>query len=532
MPRYLLLIFILLHVYTSTNAMAPLSDDSDLYTELALLQEGTGDVMPQSESDQEIISEPEGPSDLALFFGRFHPILVHLPIGFLLFAFLLEGVSRIKKYEQLNFAVPFALLLGGISGIAASITGYLLSSGGGYGEDLLDMHKWMGITVTVLSLLAFVIRIKFFENFVLKKVYEMAMIFMAGILLVTGHYGGSLTHGSDYLYRYMPEPVRTAMGLHIQKEEDTIELIQDLDSALVYQDVIEPILRTRCQSCHNQDRKEGELLMASFDEVMAGGESGPIIVTHQAEESELYKRLILPARDENRMPPRGRRQLTSDQINLIAWWIDQGAPSLSRVSELEVSGNISGALDKLTKKGQSFFATTQVSKADALVLENLTEHGFNISPIAENTNFLNAGLSQSMNSISSEDMDLLIPLSKQITWLDLSRSGATDSTLTRLSHFNNLTRLNLAGTPIGDRTIETISMLKNLEYLNVYNTDIGDGGIKQLKTHVNMKSLYLWQTKVSSEGIDDLKANLPELYINIGWKSMEKGDSVEADMLR
>jgi len=63
---------------------------------------------------QQTGSATEGSSDIALFIGRFHPFLIHLPIGFLLFAFLLECAGMFKRFEPLKPAVPFALLMRGL----------------------------------------------------------------------------------------------------------------------------------------------------------------------------------------------------------------------------------------------------------------------------------------------------------------------------------------------------------------------------------------------------------------------------------
>lgn len=461
-------------------------------------------------------SETDISSDLVLFFGRFHPIFVHLPIGFLLFAFLLEFVSLFKRYEELKHAVPFALLMGILSGVAAGITGYLLSSGGGYSEDLLIVHQWLGISVMILSLVALIIRLAYYEHIVLKKVFRTLLIVMVVAVMVTGHFGGSLTHGSDYLFRYTPEPLRSWIDVELEEEEQ-IELIEDLDTAVAYDDVIAPIIRTRCQSCHNPDRREGELLLTSFEQVMEGGESGSVIVEHHAEESELYKRLLLPEKHENRMPPRGRRQLTHDQIRLIAWWIDNGLPTTQMISELEISEDISDVLHSLTVDGQSFFDSTQVSQANEQALEQAREGGFRIAPIAEDLNFLQVRVSKSRRNLSREDIALLLPVSEQITWLNLSRIMVADTALTQLSEFKNLTRLSLQHTAITDSTLSRVRTLEYLEYLNLYATEVSDEGVKHLENLKNLKELYLWQTNVSKEAVEDLRIKMAEAYIDNGY---------------
>jgi uncharacterized membrane protein len=98
------------------------------------------------------------PAEILTFIGRFHPLLVHLPIGFLFVAFLLEIFSRFNPYRELRHAVTFILLLGVISSGVSAVMGYFLSLGGGYEEDTLFWHQWLGIGVAVTALLAWVIK--------------------------------------------------------------------------------------------------------------------------------------------------------------------------------------------------------------------------------------------------------------------------------------------------------------------------------------------------------------------------------------
>jgi uncharacterized membrane protein len=467
-------------------------------------------------------------SDLTLFFGRFHPFLVHLPIGLLLFAFLLEFVSRLSRFNHLSSAVPFTLLMGILSGIAAGVTGYLLSQGGGYSEDLLSSHRWLGITMLLLAVIVYLLRVSFHDHDLLRRIYRFLMILLAGLVIATGHYGGSLTHGSDYLFRYMPETLQSWVGFEAETEEEQIALLDDLDSAKVYDDIIHPIIRTRCQSCHNYDRTEGDLLLISYDHILAGGENGPVISGNSAVESELFRRLILPDRDEDRMPPRGRRQLTNDQIKLIEWWIETGVPSVQTVSELEISDEISGILQKLTTEGQSFYDRVQVAAAEPEILRELHECGYRISPIAANSNFLQVMVSKSKTSLTADEIELLLPLSEQITWLDLSRLDLSESDLSLLEEFHNLTRLNLSSTGITDGSMEFIGNLQNLKYLNIYDTNITDAGIQYLERSNNLNSLYLWKTHVTPEAINSLQTIYPDLYINAGYQlSAETSFSTE-----
>src|SRR5260370_18779549 len=89
--------------------------------------------------------------DILTFLGHLHPLIVHLPIGFLLVAALLNLLSYSKRYSHLGHAVPFILLAGFISAVLACIFGFLLSQTGDYDADLLEKHRIAGIALTVLS---------------------------------------------------------------------------------------------------------------------------------------------------------------------------------------------------------------------------------------------------------------------------------------------------------------------------------------------------------------------------------------------
>ena len=91
----------------------------------------------------------EETSRFILALGRFHPVLLHIPIGALVFIFLLDIVGRIrKKYPKdsiklgLGFSSGFAII--------TCILGYCLSLEGGYSEEPLSIHFYTGIAAAVL----------------------------------------------------------------------------------------------------------------------------------------------------------------------------------------------------------------------------------------------------------------------------------------------------------------------------------------------------------------------------------------------
>ena len=459
-------------------------------------------------------------SDLVLFFGRFHPIMLHLPIGFLLIAFVMEIMSRYKKFEAYKPAVGFILFLGAASAVVAAGLGLMLAEGGGYGEDLLSLHQWLGIGAAVAAIVSLVLHqmVQKQKNPAMDKAYVSTMSIMIVVLMAAGHYGGSLTHGSDYLTQYMPNPLRTLAGLEPREEKKEV-VITNLPEAMVYQDIIHPIIDARCVSCHNPDKKKGELMMHTVAALEEGGEDGPIFIAGNVDESHMIKRILLPEEDEYHMPPDGKSQLTDDQIDLLKWWVAEGAPFDKKVAQVNVDDEVQKVLNTLVdpnanKSEVEILLASEVQAADEQALANLQTNGVQIMPLAEKVNWLQARIPMSKSADSI--MQNLTPLAEQITWLDMGDTQTTDEALAALPQFKNLTRLHLENTQITDAGIQYIKEIPYLEYLNLYGTQVSDEGIQQLKSLKNLRKLYLWQTQATKEGVARLQEAMPQLEVNMG----------------
>jgi hypothetical protein len=100
--------------------------------------------------------------------------------------------------------------------------------------------------------------------------------------------------------------------------EPTEEQVESAATVSFSADVL-PILESRCVNCHGGDRIEGDFLLRSYDELMAGGESGAVVIPGDVDSSYLAELLI-----EQKMPKRGPK-LTPIQTETILNWITQGA---------------------------------------------------------------------------------------------------------------------------------------------------------------------------------------------------------------
>ncbi len=463
----------------------------------------------------------ENNGDLLLFLGKWHPLLVHLPIGMLFMAFVLALLSRKTNYASLAPAIAPTLFFGAASAVLASISGYLLSLSGGYNVGTLSLHQWLGISAALVSVLCWLLyRTPLGTKdvlFPIRRLRFAVLGVLVALLCVAGHFGGTLTHGDEYLTEALPAPMRKLFGW--QPEVLTIENVQE---AAVYADIVQPIFQRRCQNCHGPKKQEGELALHTFSALMKGGESGQAIVAGDTVGSELYRRLTLPVGDEDRMPPKGRTPITDDQVRLIAWWISAGAPEDKLVKELVQPEEIqpillaleSGNTDGSAASG-SVVAYEDIPPAKQEVIDKLLAKGIKVVPVAENKNQL---LVNAINypAFNDTDHELLLELGANIAELKLGGTRITDATLEHLGQLTGLRQLNLENTAITDKGIAQLKGCDKLWYLNLVSTQVTDEGIKALSDLPELRRVYLYQTKVTSEGVASLVQTAQKLEIDTG----------------
>ena len=95
--------------------------------------------------------------------------------------------------------------------------------------------------------------------------------------------------------------------------QDTVDYLRD----------IKPIMVAKCLKCHSQLEAEGELRLDSIAAMLIGGGRGPAIVKGDSKVSLLIR--AMRDDEEDLLMPAGGPPLKSQQINLIAKWIDDGA---------------------------------------------------------------------------------------------------------------------------------------------------------------------------------------------------------------
>lgn len=81
-----------------------------------------------------------------------------------------------------------------------------------------------------------------------------------------------------------------------------------------------PIFSERCQRCHGGSQAYRGIDLRSYDSVLAGSSSGPIVIPGSSATSRLVEVIV-----SGRMPQGGPR-LPDTEIQTITTWVDEGAP--------------------------------------------------------------------------------------------------------------------------------------------------------------------------------------------------------------
>ena len=266
-------------------------------------------------------------SYLIQFIGRLHPLLVHLPIGFLVLLGVLEGLALLPRFKHASSVSRLIVAMCVPIVIFSAACGWVLSWSGGYDEHTLWWHKWLGTAlVPAIMILAMLQR----RGWV--TIYRGWLVVTLVLLSVAGHFGGSLTHGSDYFLELWKSTDTTSD----QATNPAVGVPNDAYSRPVFATAIQPIFKEYCLGCHGPEKSKGGLRLDTIEHIFAGGDSGTVIERGSAERSLMIKRLHLPEDVDEHMPPSGKKQPTAIQIALLEWWINVGAPVNSTIEQLKM----------------------------------------------------------------------------------------------------------------------------------------------------------------------------------------------------
>ncbi len=305
--------------------------------------------------------------------------------------------------------------------------------------------------------------------------------------------------------------------------------------AVVYRDVIAPIMQAKCVSCHGEEKKKGKLQLHDYAAIMKGGGDGATtVIAKNSKDSLMLVRASLPTDDDEHMPPSDEPQLTKEEVAILKWWIETGASNTATVATTKPTAEVEGALAVLLAKGLPKVAApakvekpkpAALSDAEKKLVAEITVKmqalNASLMPLAQDTEQLRLGVINAADKFGDKELAILAPISQHLVWVDLARSQITDAGAETLVKMVNLERLHLENTKISDAGLAKLGALQKLEYLNLYGTKTTDGGIAKLAAAKGLKKLFVWQTGVTQNGAKALEAQLPGLKVNVGLSEAE-----------
>ena len=256
----------------------------------------------------------------AQFFGRLHPLFLHIPIALLVLVPVLEILGSKYKRAHLTQTTEFVLGIATVATCITSIDGWLLAWSGGYSGTTVSRHLLAGTLLTGLCICAFFLR-KINTGIIYKIVITLCLL----DLVWTSDLGGALSHGDTFLTEYMPSSMRSLLRLPAPKPSKKSSPQTVAARKTYYSEKIVPLFEAKCVSCHGSQKVKGKLRLDSYEAIMKGGEDGSIVTPWVVSKSELYRRVILPPEDDEAMPGGGKPPLKPEEIKIIERWISAGA---------------------------------------------------------------------------------------------------------------------------------------------------------------------------------------------------------------
>ena len=447
-----------------------------------------------------IYSEASKSNTILLWFGKMHPLVLHFPIvlGIAIVIYLVffqnnkleEGTEKLVLVGNALMASMVALL------------GLFLSKQDAYDTDTLNLHKWGGLSIALISWLLI-----YLKNIPASIQKIIALSYLLVLLFFT-HQGALLTHGENALSMPLPEVKVT-------------EEVKTVDSSLtVYEKAIAPILAQKCVSCHGPDKVKGQLQLQSPELIIKGGKNGSILNGIQNEEAQIIQRIHLPNADEKHMPPDGKLQLTLEELTLLNKWVKAGGNFTKKISELAKT-------DSLAILAMAYKAPAKGSgdnKNNAPDLKPYNSSYCTVNYLYNGSEEIEVNFFQG-SFYKIEQLKNLEKIKDKIVSLNMQGMPITKEDLAIIVQFTKLKKLNLNYTTLTLNDLAPLKTITSLKNLSICGMEVNENTLSKFLEKAPFTEINIWTNHSSEKEFQQLSASNKKVKIIIG-------DNLDAEIIK
>jgi len=422
--------------------------------------------------------------------GKLHPLLLHFPIVLgIAIVFYLVFLST----KRLELSIEKLLFTGNaVLATLVALFGLFLSKQDAYDKTTLDIHKWGGVAIALISWTLLYITY-------LKINWKKGIgIFYLIVLLFFTHKGAQLTHGEDVLAFPTSAPA---------VDEQT----NKVDSSLtVYEKAIAPIFEQKCVSCHGTEKVKGKLQLNTPEFIIKGGKEGNLLNSVNNKEALLLQRIHLPNADEKHMPPDGKLQLTLEELNLFNRWVKAGGDFKKKINELAKTDTLAllALAYKAPKKGDD-----NKSIAPDLLAYNTSYCTVSYSYYGSDEIFVDFFQG---SFYKTESLKKLAPIKEKVASLNMQGMPLTKENINIISSCSNLRKLNLNYTKISLNELLPLKSLLKLKNISICGIDLNPTTLAAFIEKSPFTIVHIWNNKAVEKDYANLMTNNKKTKIIIG----------------
>lgn len=304
---------------------------------LAAVVAGCGMFLPSA-----LAAEIGGIFQWRPFLGPFHSVLLHFPIGFVTMAFLVDLYYLWRRKPEVQQVISLMLGLSVATTLLTIALGLLRAGGAEYDARMLDSHRNYGIAVGALTVVTLILQRLGYgagtdaaPNRLVRGGYRALLLGSIVLLVIAGHQGGNLTHGSNYLTKNAPEFVK--VFVEDEPELADMALVAASEEDKFFLEKVKPVFDTKCVACHGPEKQKGTYRLDQKAVALKGGSSEKTAIQPGSPlDSHLIRLILLPPDSEDVMPPAGKGSLTPEEVMAIIRWIQHGAHFPEKTADVAV----------------------------------------------------------------------------------------------------------------------------------------------------------------------------------------------------